>query len=301
MTEQPDSIRRTVLKTLATSGGALSIQPLTTRRVSASRTTQLSLDDVYVNENGVQISIEGVEIKKSLLRNPFPDTAEPVRMAGSQTVFADITVEGKDGSLPSQQRFSFSTDRGEFPHQLTIENRPLYEVTSRYRSLNRPYVQAKDKPPVKNGAGCFVLPANEEFSTAAIRYSTKSEAAEWNLEPALLDTLNATAEFELLSFRFPESVSEGESFQYAVEVRNVGDVAGTYRATIGPSGGSHFVGIELDVQPGQTVEWNGRFHYPSPKPGNDLVVGSEHRPKITYELNTTDGQTERRTANIQGV
>ncbi len=61
---------------------------------------------------------------------------------------------------------------------------------------------------------------------------------EWRLPDGLVDDLAARPRFEVERLDAPERVTAGETFEVAAEVRNVGDRAGRFLATLGAKRGS---------------------------------------------------------------
>ena len=72
----------------------------------------------------------------------------------------------------------------------------------------------------------------------------------WQLSEDIVDDLAASPRFEVERFDVPGRVEAGERFEVAAEVRNVGDRAGRFLATLGAKRGSLGVpesGVSVDV------------------------------------------------------
>jgi len=175
------------------------------------------------------VSFAGHAVQRSALSRRQPDFEAVWGPPDRQLLFAMLSVERGDPADLRSGAFS-----------LRIGDRTVSGVRG---------VEGRDGEthhPRPDGCACdgshgtyvaFPLPAPLSADAGEVRRESAGGSRTWSLpDDALSAAAAPTAEWELGSFEAPDRVGPNDSFPVAVEARNVGDAAGTFRGVLNEVG-----------------------------------------------------------------
>lgn len=194
------------------------------------------------------VSFVGHAVQRSAFYPRQPDFEVVWAPPDRQLLFAMVVVEGGEPTDLAFEDFS-----------LHVGDRTVAEAEGVAGQDGETYYPQPDECDCDGTYETYTtypLPAPLSADAGEVRWEGPEETSTWALPDGALDALAApTTGWELLGFDAPDSVGPDERFRVAVEARNVGDAAGTFRGVLDQAGPVYGVADrwKTAVAPGQTL------------------------------------------------
>lgn len=198
--------------------------------------------------DGVELTLRRVVVQGSLL-TIFTDSGAVREKPGGRYVLAKVSTTA--ASAPAASRYALAVDGSQA--RSVAPRGYFWTVPGGRRTQYTP----PEAPMGERAGGWLAFPVEGGLAAESPRLTVAD--ASWRLPDRAVERLRKpAAEYDLVSFDYPETVAADESFTVSVTAENVGSVAGTFRGMLNTSVqyASYPRPIRIDLDPGEQGTWD---------------------------------------------
>lgn len=252
LTEAPDPT--TAPTTTAQSTGGTQTERVRRTGDASSHPRRLALGQSVTTADGWSVSVANARVQRSILaycRNPARRNV--VATEDSQFVVVEVAVRGTDGELGPPPD-------GRLPLGVSVDGRRVRPDDDRgceeyFTGDGRGWSPS----PARLG---FRVPIGRARSAGIVWHRPDDGRVAWLLPDAVVETLASAPRFAVRSFEVPGEARRFGTIEVALDVENVGDRDGTFRADLEWTYPSFQHEIAVDVPAGDTVTYRERLAPP---------------------------------------